>query len=395
MSEAHAERLAGLVAALAESGDLTPEWEGAFRTVARHRFVPDTVWIEDGDDLTPVRRADDPEAWLGLCYANAPVITQVDDGRPAGPGEVGREITSSASRPDVVARMLAELGAEPGMPVLEIGTGTGWNAALLAERLGAGNVTTVEIDRRVAEHARHRLGRSGHRVTVITGDGALGHAPRAPYDRVIATVGAQRIPYAWVEQTRPGGRVLVPWRTDFHNGALVSLRVLPDGTATGRIVGNVAFMALRDQRGRRASLERDVTDVDQARTTVTELHPYELLGTYDASLAIGVQVPRCKNIVQTHDGLGDYTVWFIDPWSGSWASLHHRPGRDAFEVRQAGIRDLWDEVEAAHRWWKGQGGPARDRWGLTVTPEGQYVWLDGQDNPVPRTNGHTGPIDHR
>jgi protein-L-isoaspartate(D-aspartate) O-methyltransferase len=382
VSGGHAERLAGLVAVLAESGDLAPEWEGAFRTVARHRFIPDTVWVEDGDDLTPVRRADDPEAWLGLCYANDPVITQVDDGRPAGPGEVGREITSSVSRPDVVARMLAELGAEPGMSVLEVGTGTGWNAALMAERLGAGNITTIEIDRQVAEHARHSLERSGYEVTVITEDGVLGHAPRAPYERVIATVGAQRIPYAWVEQTRPGGRVLVPWGTDFHNGALVSFHVLPDGTATGRIVGNVAFMWLRDQRGRRASLKRDVTDFGQARTTVTELHPYQLLGTYDASLAIGVQVPRCKNIVQTHDEPGDYTVWFIDPWSSSWASLHHRPGADVFEVRRSGARDLWNEVEAAHRWWKVQGSPGRDRWGFTITRVGQYVWLDSRDNLV-------------
>ncbi|MCP2338625.1 hypothetical protein [Actinomadura rupiterrae] len=79
---------ARLVAELAEAGDLVPEWRPAFEAVPRHLFVPDTVWVEDGDRLLPVHRADDETAWLELCYANEFVITQVDDGVPAGPGQV-------------------------------------------------------------------------------------------------------------------------------------------------------------------------------------------------------------------------------------------------------------------------------------------------------------------
>lgn len=107
-----------------------------------------------------VHRADDPDGWLTLCYTNTSITTQVDDGHPDEQGR-GCEPMSSSSMPSVVAEMLAALQVEPGMwVVLEIGTGTGWNAALMAYRLGAQNVTTLEIDPAVAEHERaeHREG---------------------------------------------------------------------------------------------------------------------------------------------------------------------------------------------------------------------------------------------
>jgi protein-L-isoaspartate(D-aspartate) O-methyltransferase len=378
-----AELSARLIAELTEAGDLTPDWRGPFTRVARHRFIPGRVWVEDGDRLVPVERADGEAAWLTLCYANDFVVTQVDDGVPAGPGQIGREITSSASRPDVVARMLAALEAEPGMNVLEIGTGTGWNAALLAERLGSDGVTSVEVDPDVAGRARRVLRESGYEVTVATGDGALGHPGSGPFDRVIATAAAGRVPPAWAEQTRPGGRVLVPWTTDFHNGALVAFTVARDATMRGRIVDNVAFMRLRDQRGKRASLDRDVRDVAGARRSFTDLHPYPVVGEYDASLAIGLRVPHCKLIVTHHDG-GAYTVWLVDPWSGSWAALDVEPGAEKFPVRQSGDRDLWQEVEDAYHWWNGLDRPSADRWGLTVTPEAQHIWLDTENHRIDR-----------
>ncbi|MGH3802285.1 MAG: hypothetical protein ACRDTD_19550, partial [Pseudonocardiaceae bacterium] len=112
-------------------------WWSALATVPRHRYIPDTVWIDNhgnGPTLLPVHRDDDPDRWLELAYDDDAVITQIDDGRPAGPGLGGAMPTSSASSPIMVAVMLAALDAAAGHRVLEIGTGTGYNAALLAYR---------------------------------------------------------------------------------------------------------------------------------------------------------------------------------------------------------------------------------------------------------------------
>ncbi|MFC7734076.1 methyltransferase domain-containing protein [Actinomadura keratinilytica] len=238
-----------LIDELADAGVLSDRWRPAFLAVPRHLFVPDVIWVDAGDGTpTARRREDDPAAWLETAYADEPIGTQVDDGTTPDTGR-GLLVTSSISKPSIVSRMLHYLQVEPDMRVLEIGTGTGWNAALLTHMAGGQNVTTVEIDAAIADRARKTLAEAGVSPTVVTGDGADGYPPGAPYDRVIATAAVQHVPYAWVEQTRPGGLILTPWATAFDEGALVLLTVDEHGTAHGRFVDNtVAFMWLRAQR---------------------------------------------------------------------------------------------------------------------------------------------------
>ncbi|MBV9013236.1 MAG: methyltransferase domain-containing protein [Pseudonocardiales bacterium] len=196
--------LAELVDGLSSSGALAPDWRAAFLAVPRHLFVPDLVWRDPGDGCgpQPVRRAEQPQAWLEIVYRDEPVITQINDGDSTAPHTL---YTSSTSMPSIVAEMLTALRAEPGMNVLEIGTGTGWNTALLAHRLGGQHVTSVEIDPHLSAHAQKALADAGYSaVTVLTSDGALGHPPRAPYDRVISTACVYQVPYPWITQTRPG-----------------------------------------------------------------------------------------------------------------------------------------------------------------------------------------------
>ncbi|MGH3804273.1 MAG: rRNA adenine N-6-methyltransferase family protein, partial [Pseudonocardiaceae bacterium] len=178
---------------LTGSGELTPVWSDTFAVVPRHGFIPQTIWVTDGAGLVPLHRAENPQEWMQRAYGPRSVITQVDDGHPAGPNERGRYITSSASQPNVIALMLTALDAQPGMRVLEIGTGTGYNAALLAHRLGVQNVTSIEIDPDLADHARRALTATGYPVTVITGDGAQGYPPHAPYDRIMSTAAVQQV----------------------------------------------------------------------------------------------------------------------------------------------------------------------------------------------------------
>jgi protein-L-isoaspartate(D-aspartate) O-methyltransferase len=367
---------------LSRSGELAPEWRESFLSVPRHMFIPDLVWyqdltIRDDNDLVPLRRAEDPEAWWELAYApRKAVITQVDDGRPVGPGLRGCTMTSSASQPNVVARMLAALNVTPEMTVCEIGTGTGYNAALLAHRLGAHRVTTIEVDPQIAAHARQTLAQVGYAgVTTVTGNGSHGYPPRAPYDRLLATCAPCRVPYPWVAQTRVGGQVVTPWETPYGAGGLLSLTVSDDGTATGTIVDNVAFMWLRDQRPPQASLRESVYDTDQASVTYTDLHP-AYATNFDPAVAIALRVPHCRMICSSAlDDSEAFTLWFLDPSSRSWAKIHYESDADQYHVDQLGPRHLWDEVEAACRWWLQAGSPKAEQWTFTITPEGQHVDL--------------------
>jgi protein-L-isoaspartate(D-aspartate) O-methyltransferase len=374
-----------MVDRLTEAGELTAQWQPAFRAVPRHAFIPDLVWQEDDTiesryNLIPLHRDDSPDRWLTLAYDDDAVIIQVDDGVPAGPDLAGYDITSSASMPLLVSRMLTALEVEPGNRVLEIGTGTGYNAALLAHHLGAQHVTTIEVDPVLAERARTALTAAGYGdVRVITGDGAHGYLPGAPYDRIISTASVCRFPYPWVEQTRPGGRIVTPW-AHLYFPALLAYTVAGDGTATGSVADpGMAFMTLRDQRLPRVSVATVLGDHDEntAPASTTDLHPYDVAGDPDAAIAIGMRVPNCTQRYWRPDADDDHgTFWLLDQWSGSWARLRHHPDSDGpHEVRQGGPRRLWDEVEAAYHWWAGQGRPPAQRWRFQVGPAGQQVTL--------------------
>lgn len=379
-----------LAATLRAAGCLDAAWLEAFREVRREEFIPSRIWIRGEDGCLPLTREADPARWRELVYSDTALVTQVEDD---GSGEPAALVpTSSASMPCLVAEMLTALQAEEGHRVLEAGTGTGFNAALLAHRLGDHNVTTVEVDPRLAAAARASLENAGRTPTVVTGDGSVGWAEGAPYDRVVVTYSVHRIPHRLVEQTAPGGMLLVPWGTGLHNGVLARLTVDPDeeGTASGPIIGACAFMWDRGQTPQRDIRDvRDVRDImaavqdqDGATSSRTDLDPRLVLGDDDAAFTAGVMVPGCRYSVGRGTD-GEWTLWLAHPDSRSWASLDFTPGADAFDVHQHGPRHLWDEVASAHAWWHDAGSPQRTRFGITARPDHQYVWLDRPDNPVP------------
>ncbi|WP_084210615.1 methyltransferase domain-containing protein [Pseudonocardia acaciae] len=313
---------ARLVTDLVAAGSLGDDWRAAFEQVPRHEFIPGTVWQVSeaaGGRLLPLRRDTDPDTWSKLAYRNEPVHTQVDDGNP--PVEGGWEVTSSTSAPSVVATMLHALDAEPGMRVLEIGAGTGWNAALLAWKVGAENVTTVEIDAQLVIQARGSLAAAGlGKVTVVTGDGTLGYPDAAPYDRVIATVGIREVPYAWVAQTAPGGRLVAPLYNSYHQPGLLTLAANGDGTASGRLSWPLSFMGTRAARVPRVAPASIVGE--PAVTGETDLHPRLWGSGRDAAMAIGQRLGDGVRLQwQKGTAPGQGTVWLFDPASRSWASV--------------------------------------------------------------------------
>jgi protein-L-isoaspartate O-methyltransferase len=368
---------AELVAGLTTEGVLGESWRAAFLAVPREVFIPDVIWRDAGDYLVPLRRSDEPQEWLRRAYGPRYVITQVDDGTPAGPDGRGRLATSSASRLDIVALMLAAGQLKPGMRVLEIGTGTGYTAALLAHQLGARNVTTIEIDPDLAARAQAALATAGYgEVTVLTDDGTHGYPEGAPFDRVLSTVAAPQVPYAWVTQTRPGGLVVTPWGSAYEPAGLLSLTVGADSTATGGLVNTtISFMQLRDQRIPRPEIIEVVRDTDTPEVSETDLHAAHVCKN-DAPFAIALQVPGChwEYVPATSDD-DCWCVWFLDPGTRSWARFDYQPQARRWPVHQFGPRRLWDEITAAYQNWDQLGQPSATQWQFSLTPHGQHVTL--------------------
>jgi len=150
----------------------------AMSAVPRHRFIPEDQALQ-------------------------PANAYEDRALPIGHGQ-------TISQPYIVALMTSLLSVEAGQSVLEIGTGCGYQAAILAE-MGA-EVVSVERCEALAPRAMARLRALGYgdRVRVVVADGTLGHPPQAPYDRIIVTAGAPRLPKALAGQLKPGGRMVIP-----------------------------------------------------------------------------------------------------------------------------------------------------------------------------------------
>jgi protein-L-isoaspartate O-methyltransferase len=353
--------------------------------VSREDFIPDVIWVRNADGwLVPLSRADDPETWRRLVDSGGSIVTQADDGKlENGKGVIP---TSSSSAPKVMRRMLDLLDVEPGMNILEIGTGTGYNAALLAEKAGTGHVTTIEVDPVIADHGRRVLGSTGYPVTVITGDGSLGYAEHAPYDRVMATASALRVPYAWVEQTRPGGRIVLPLVGGFMDSqAFLSLTVDQHGAAHGRFRGAAGFMRLRNQRDDEALWR--IWDTRDAQVTTAHLYPDEPFLEFEAGFVLGATLPGWVTGKRTEKD-GATILLMSHLASGSWATVTWGSGE--YEVRHGGPRRLWEELETAYRWWVDAGRPDHTRFGLSVTPESQTFWLDTPDQIISRQQAARG-----
>jgi protein-L-isoaspartate(D-aspartate) O-methyltransferase len=209
--------MAELVAALEREGLITnPEVERAFLAADRALFLPS------------VQR--------DRAYADAPQ-------------SIGHEQTISA--PHMVAIMAEAIEARPGMKVLEVGGGSGWHAAVLASLVRpGGHVFSMERIPALAVGARESLAAAGFAdaVSVIVGDGSLGYAPEAPYDRISVAAAAPRVPKPLVAQLKPdGGRLLVPVGPPSHQ-ELIEVRV-EGGAAKQRSLGGCVFVPLLGAEG--------------------------------------------------------------------------------------------------------------------------------------------------
>ncbi|MET8868365.1 methyltransferase domain-containing protein [Nonomuraea sp. NPDC004580] len=382
------ERLARLIAGLDPegSGDISESITDAVRAVPRHLFIPDLgLVVEEEGAPYLIDRDLDPATWWDTVYSPSIIVTQLDDGATRLDALHG-DSTSSASAPSTVADLLNHLAPEPGHRVLEIGTGTGYTAALLSHLVGdRGEVTSIEVDPAVAEQAGKNLAAAGCTPTLLVGDGARGAPDGAPYDRVHVTCGVRDVPYPWVQQCRPGGVIVLPWHPGYGTSHALRLVVQEDGTAAGTIEGFAGYMMMRSQRPIPCQSPPPGKERRHYRTAL-DPRALDQLGA-GADLAIGTLTGLRSHSVEGHDEDSAYVRVFVadpdDP--SSWAVATWRPESADHRVQQVGDRPVWDEVLQAYAQWVRWGEPHWRRFGVTVTPEGQRVWLDTPDQVLGST----------
>jgi len=256
------ERLANRVVASHRIG--SERVVAALHAVPRHLFLPELR----------------PEA----AYRDDAIVTKRD--------EAGQPISSS-SQPAIMAIMLDQLDLAPGHRVLEIGAGTGYNAALISHIVGpSGRVTSVDIDPELVATAREHLARAGFgEVTVVCADGAAGDPEHAPYDRIIATVGVSDLAPAWLAQAGPQARIVVPLDVRGIQVSAAFERAAPDalgGPWTSRSLAPCGFMRMR---GSLAGPERVVLLAPGLSLLLPDGTP-EVNGEAVAELLAGPAVPH-------------------------------------------------------------------------------------------------------
>jgi protein-L-isoaspartate O-methyltransferase len=370
MPTSEADAAANLAAVLEAHTGFPEVWRRAFAEVHRGDFLPTVALFSDWDGLRTVSRSHEPRTWLEAAYRPDTSVRILD----------GDRIRSAASQPMAMAELLLAAGIEPGMRVLEIGSGVGFMAALLAHAVGPANVTTIELDVVMAATTIQNLAGRGP-IRTIHGDGLALDDVTGPFDRIISTCSVDHVPAAWLKVC-PNGRIIAPWITTYDASATAVLDVV-DGVATGRFLPGVAFMPAagmprEDEPGPAAP------SPERIRASKTWLRCPQVTAKRKAgaALAIGVQLPGVRySTGRTGDGDIEVTLWDD---AGSWARSSMPTTMDVvqFDVEQAGPRDLWDEVEVAYRRWRARSRPSADRFGFTTDGEKIEYWLDHPNQPV-------------
>jgi protein-L-isoaspartate(D-aspartate) O-methyltransferase len=354
---------AALVQQIEAKYPLSPRVREAFLTVPRHAF------------LTP-REDGGREQWLNEVYQDTAVVTKLDGrGMPL----------SSSSQPSVMAWMLEALEIQPGMSVLEIGTGTGYNAALLARLTGdPTRVTTIEIDPELTAQAHLRIEEMiGPGMIIVTGDGKRGMPEYGPYNRIIATASAFPVPPAWIAQLAPHGRLVLDLRGKMGGGLMV-IEKQAETSATGRFLAvkeTISFMGLRATAEEEAQAERFELSLLQEQqlyepetvehTCASHFSSYEQFRGEDDTFNLWVQCLFPSLSIKWMRREKRAFARLVEGESQTTLIVEQRGNQMGVAVK--GTCPLWTTIVQAYQAWLSLEKPGYADLTLVITSEGQEM----------------------
>ncbi len=365
MMDEHVERLIAELRPKCPAIVESPWLEAAVRAVPRHLFIERYAAAFNANDPWG------PAEWVAVDRLNpSPEALQAiysDRGLMMKPPPEH----SAASQPALVLTMLHELGLEPGMKVLEIGTGSGWNAALIACGVGSDDLAhSLDIQHDLVERARAHLTEAGHPgVRLNAGDGAAGWPEAAPFDRIVATVGCPDLPPAWLDQLTDGGVLLVPLLLRGFGAPLLHLR--KDGAAfTGGFRGPSGFMTLQGAHHTDTHDQLIIDDIPEGLPVTAASLPesinagflWFLFATSDAfryAVRRGEEIP--------------YILHHVD--TASWITFMP----DDPSVQVMGESRAFDDLRAAQEEWMEYGRPSLKSFEVDVVSADEAPaggWLD-------------------
>lgn len=359
-----------LVTSLRNAGSLSSSTvEQALLHVQREAFIPffyvqnmvdqAMAWEKVGSQQTT------PKEYLEQIYRDQSLVTKIDERNWP---------VSSSSQPSVMAEMLEALDVHPGQRILEIGTGTGYNAALLAQLTGdPACVVTIEYDAELAENARKALEQVvGSGVTVITDDGFRGWEQGAPYDRVIATASVPTLPTAWIEQLQVGGKLVMHLQGTLNASGFLIVEKTLDGIDSHFLAQCWHFMPLVTEQ--LSMSQPSIAKLAQQPCLESfvlpkgHLFPDQL---FDMTFRWFLQwrIPGCKiskqRQTQRATGMIITTISFIDTRRAGLVRLQQGKA-ESWNGNVYGSANLWQEIRQAYEDFHALGEPHSQDYHLTI-----------------------------
>lgn len=342
-------------------------WRPSVATIPRHVFLPHW-WDATDTGWTAVRGADDHDRWMRTAYGDDSIVTEVAGHHAdhAEPGDHAAGLpTSSSTLPSLVLRMYAHGHLYEGADILDVGTGSGYGAALLTHRFGAQHVTTVDVDPYLTKAATERLATIDlhPRVETVDATGALS----GTYDRIVAMVSMRPVPASWLSALRPGGRLVM---VISGTSLILTANKLPepDGpiVAEGHIEWDRAmFMITRHGEGDYPPRTTHADGREGEHVTTGRYPIVNIAEAWDLRDMVTITTPGVTLATHTHDD-GRLTVTITGD-DGSWARAEAPPGQTP-TVHQSGPQRLWDTVD-----------DIRERWLTTgeLPLRGSRAWITG------------------